>query len=271
MRDPGVAVRVERSCRGLHLAAQRRGVPSILALASLVAEKEAGGDRVAGVTLLVSAPSDVVWAAEAIGWLGAHGRRALVRSDTVLSRHLLDAVRRESAAVMLGLAHHELRLQRALLGEQAASSAALLLQAQHLCALGIPVWAHLGPLVPGLHDRDPHLLPLLRHVAAAGIHDAHLSLGRLSWLRLRALLSVLLAEDLVAVRHAFPGPRERSRSPVASADPRTTARLQGVVSVRAREYGLKIDACGCAAQCHLEARTASPYLPVVEELSLDAR
>ena len=95
---------------------------------------------------------------------------------------------------MLEMAHHKLDIQRALLGPEADAAPALLLQAQHLRRLGVGVAVQLGPLVAGLHDRPGQIDPLLRHIAAADIHDVHLSVGRLMPATAATLIAALGVE-----------------------------------------------------------------------------
>ncbi|MEZ4427900.1 MAG: hypothetical protein R3A51_09475, partial [Nannocystaceae bacterium] len=156
------------------------------ALASLLGEHEARGRAVTAVTLRVGRREDVDWALPSMRWLDARGRRVILRTRVVLPRSLLFAARDAGATVLLELAHHRLELQRALLGEEAAAAAALLLQAQHLQQLSVPTGVHLGPVFAGVHDRerDGHgglaVDSLFGHIAAADLHDLHISPGALT-------------------------------------------------------------------------------------------
>jgi hypothetical protein len=237
-----------------------------LTLAGLVAEAEADGEPVVTVTLRVQRRDDASWAVPALAWLATHGRRPVLRTSTVMPRGLVEAARDAGATVVLELAHHRPEIQRALLGEIASPAAALLLQAQHLRALGVPVAAQLGPLLAGLHDEPSRLEPLLHHVAAADVRNVHLTVGQLGTGRLRALRERLTAPELGGLLRAFaidPGDLDDLehariwRVPAAG-----HAALYHRARRMAQSHGLAVDVCGCPAQCHLDRATRPEPLPL---------
>src|SRR5690606_5707730 len=115
------------------------------------------------------------------------------------------------------------------------------------------------PLLPVVHDRDRDLLPLLRHIVAADVRDAHLSVGRLGPGRLAALEPLLQRGERTALLRAF-GLDPVADSPWTAGAGESTARLSPVAAAslyhtvrrHAESEGLRIDACGCPAQCHLD-------------------
>lgn len=262
------------SCAGLHLTLGSRPgspVPSAspeLALAGLLAEFEAEGERVMVVTLRLSRRDDATWAEPALRWLAAHGRRVILRGAQVLPRALVQLARSCGAAVALEMAHQKLEIQRALLGPEADAASALLLQAQYLRRIGVPVSIHLGPLLAGLHDRPGNFEPLLRHIAAADVHDLHLSVGRLTPARLHALAAALDAETMAAVSRRYgvdPAEGHREAAPTSTGWRLTAlareALLEGLRGVTA-SHAMRVDACGCAAHCHLDAGGRGEYTSV---------
>ncbi len=126
---------------------------------------------------------DALWIEQAVRWLSLRGRRVVVRTRVVMSRALVDALVRArdqaGAIVELELAHHKAAIQRALLGEHADPCAALLLQAQHLETLEIPVVGRLAPMLPGIHDQPNGFGSLLRNLSAADLHQVVVQAGRL--------------------------------------------------------------------------------------------
>ena len=257
---------------GLHILQARAGCDGIhvviggdraasddpgLALASLLGEREASGEQIPCVTLLLRHHGDTAWAGPAVDWLRAHGRRVVLRTAVVLPRQLVQRVRGGDVTVALELAHHRPSYQRALLGAEVDTASALLLHAQHLEAVGVPLVAHLGPLLPGVHDQDQGVDPLLHNVASADIHDVHLSIGRLTASRLVALSGVASPGVLLTLGRAFRLPPELLVSPPDSEtvawrlDPRVSQGLYVGLRRKALDLGLKVDACGCASSCHL--------------------
>lgn len=259
-------LQVLSSCTGLHVILGSRAsapVPSAspeLALAGVLGEFEARGEHVTVVTLRLVRREDATWAEPALRWLVAHGRRVILRSPATLARSLVLRAKDCGAAVVFEIGHQKLEIQRALFGADADAAPALLLQAQYLRRLGVPVSVHLGPLLAGLHDRPGQFEPLLRHIAAAGLRDLHLSIGRLTQARLEALTAVLDDETVAAlIRRYGVDPAERSREATrTSTGWRLTALahdalLEGLRGVVAGQ-SMRIDACGCTAHCHLDDR-----------------
>lgn len=259
-------LQVLSSCTGLHVILGSRAgapVPSAspeLALAGLLGEFEARGERVTVVTLRLSRREDASWAEPALRWLVAHGRRVILRSPAALARSLVLRAKDCEAAVVFEIAHQKVEVQRALLGAAADAAPALLLQAQYLRRLGVAVSVHLGPLLAGLHDRPGHFEPLLRHIAAADLSDLHFSPGRLTPSRIQALAEVLDVDTLTAVLRRYgvpPAARSRDAAPTSTGwrltAQATSALVEGLRGL-ASKYNMKLDACGCAAHCHRDPR-----------------
>ncbi|MEZ4384439.1 MAG: hypothetical protein R3A79_24130 [Nannocystaceae bacterium] len=256
-----------RACAGEHVVVGGEVVPEpALALAGLLGELESDGLQIPVVSLRVARRSDVEWVQPALRWLHAHGRRPLLRAAVSPPKALAEAAWECGATVILELGHHQPAIQRALLGPEVDASAGLLLEAQHLIKLGVGVAAHLGPLLPGLHDRRGHLEPLLRHVRAASIHDVHLAVGRLTPARLRALDAAVDEATALGIRRSFgvrAGDHGESWRGGARQLPRlAAAALREGVRALVREHGLHIDACGCSAQCHLDGGGRPDYTPI---------
>jgi hypothetical protein len=265
-------LQVLSSCTGLHVILGSRAgapVPSAspeLALAGLLGEFEARGERVTVVTLRLVRREDATWAGPAVRWLTAHGRRVILRSPAALARSLVLLAKDCEAAVVFEIAHQKLEVQRALLGAEAEAAPALLLQAQYLRRLGVAVSVHLGPLLGGLHDRPlgPDFEPLLRHIAAADLSDLHLSPGRLTPARIQALASVLDADTMTSVLRRYgvpPAARSRDAAPTSTGWRLTAQASAGLVEgLRglASRHGMRVDACGCTAHCHRDARRREP-------------
>ncbi|HWB77403.1 MAG TPA: hypothetical protein VG755_20695, partial [Nannocystaceae bacterium] len=173
-----------------------------LGLASLIAELEAAGDPVRTVELRQSDRAAAEAIADAIEWVAAHGRRAIVRAAVPLGRSAVAAARRHGATVILEIAHPDPAAQKVLLGDGAESSATLLLHAQHLRACEIEVAAQIGPLLPAIHD-DRTVATLVHHVVAADLVDAHLTMGRLTHARLLGLGAVLPWPQVATMARAF--------------------------------------------------------------------
>jgi hypothetical protein len=197
-----------------------------------------------------------------VAWLRAHGRRTVIRTAVTLPRHFVQKIRGGDVVVALELAHHRPTFQRALLGADVDTASALLLQAQHLEAVGVPVAAYLGPLLPGVHDQLEDFDALLHNVLAADVHHVHLSVGRLTAARLVALSGVVAPGSLISLGRAFGLPPSLL---VAPPDSETLAwRLDSTVAKglyaglrrRALDAGLTVDGCGCASLCHLQLGAA---------------
>jgi hypothetical protein len=237
-----------------------------LALASRLGEREAAGEQADTIVLRLHARDDAAWVGVAMPWLIERGRRVVLRTPAVLPRSLAAAARDRGVTVFLELASSDAEIQRALHGPGADPVPRLLLHAQHLRTLGVEPSAFIGPLLPILHDRPGRLEPLLRHIAAADLHDAGLSVGRLSPPRLRALQAALPWSQVAAIARAFGATVE-----AAPLLPPTGARLDRLTETallhtvrRAAEHvGLRIDHCGCPTHCHLARPKPHPYHPLL--------
>ncbi|HEY8378914.1 MAG TPA: hypothetical protein VIK91_20620 [Nannocystis sp.] len=259
-------LQVLSSCTGLHVILGSRAgapVPSAspeLALAGVLGEFEARGERVTTVTLRLARREDATWAEPALRWLTAHGRRVILRSPAVLARSLVLRAKDCEASVVFEIAHQKLEVQRALLGAEAEAASALLLQAQYLRRLGVPVSVWLGPLLAGLHDRPGHFEPLLRHLVAADLTELHLTTGRLTPARIQALAGALDADTMTAVLRRYgvpPAARSRDAAPTSTGwrlTAQASAALVEGLRGLAERHGMRIDACGCAAHCHRDTR-----------------
>jgi hypothetical protein len=253
-----------------------------LALVGLLGEIEASGERIPSVTLLLRHRADAAWVSAAVEWLRGHGRSVSLRTSVTLSRPLVQKIRGGEITVSLELAHHEPTLQRALLGPSADTTSALLLQAQHLRAIGIPVAAHLGPLLPGVHDDGNDFATLLHNVVAADVRDVYLSVGRLTGARLVGLSRAVKPGALISLGRAFGLPPGLLISPPETEN--VTWRLDPLVADglfvglrrKAADFGLEVEGCGCPSSCHLSVEPSSasgrrPYVPVTQpELFSDA-
>jgi hypothetical protein len=240
-----------------------------LVLAGALAEREAVGEPIRVVVLRLSSRDDAAWAAAAMEWLETHGRRVLVRTPVVLSEDLIEVARRWGSTILLELAHVRPAMQAALAGPGAEPVSALLFHAQHLRRAGLEVAAVLAPLLPVVHDRDRELVPLLRHIVAADLRDAHLSIGRLGPGRLAALEPLLAAGERTALLRAFdldplaesPWP-EGAGEGFARLSPVAGASLYHAVRRNAEAEGLRVDACGCPAQCHLDPELTPAFVAI---------
>ncbi len=263
------ALQAFRACSGPAVVLGRRqGDPALgrgeLALATVVAELDASGPAPRVVVLRLSDRDDAGWVADAVGWLAARGRRPLVRTAVPLPRGVVDAVRSCGATVLLEIAHPDLAVQRALLGPSAESAAALLFHAQHLRARGIEVAAVVGPLVPAVHD-ERVIAALLQHVRAADLVDVHVTIGRLGAARFAALSDALPWPTIAAMARAF------GIDPTAPALDDQGVRLPAPANLALRRaaerladhLGLRIDACGCAAQCQLDPEERPAFVSVL--------
>ena len=251
-----------------------------LSLAGALGEREAGpsGEPTRVVVLRLSTRDDAAWAAAAMEWLETHGRRVLVRTPVLLSEELIEVARRWGSTILLELAHVRPAMQAALAGPSAEPVSALLLHAQHLRRAGLEVAAVLAPLLPVIHDRDRDLVALLRHIVAADVRDAHLSVGRLGPGRLAALEPLLGRGERTALLRAFgldptadsPWPDGAGES-FARLSPVAAASLYHAVRRSAESEGLRVDACGCAAQCHLDPELTPAFVALqTSDLFADA-
>jgi hypothetical protein len=239
-----------------------------LGLASLLAELDAAGDPVRAVELRQSDRGAAEAVAVAIGWLAAHGRRPIVRAAAPLGRAGVAAARRHGATVILEIAHFDAAVQKVLLGDGAESSATLLLHAQHLRACEIEVAVQVGPLLPAIHD-DRTVAKLVHHIVAADLVDAHLTIGRLTTSRLHGLASVLPWPQVATMARSFGiDPSAEDAVPfdgvVLPAMPRLA--LLRAVERTAISSGLRLDHCGCPAQCHLDPESRPAFVPLTTDL-----
>ena len=275
---------LDRACDGEHLAIwglsgayDRDQLES--ALSEILAGRESRGMRVPIVSLFMRQREDAGWIERAISWLSVRGRRVVVRTRVVMARAvvsaLADAHRRGAGALVeLELAHHKGEVQRALLGDQADAAAALLLQAQHLETLGLPVVARLAPLMPGIHDQPGGFMPLVRNVQAADLRQVTLEVGQLHPQQLANLAScqrelgvagqLELARaygvDAMAMLTGASVPREEVVHRLKA------RRAEGFVHALeqiVRDVGLELPSdpnkCGCRSHCSLMSETSNVY------------
>ncbi|MCX4246921.1 hypothetical protein [Paraliomyxa miuraensis] len=265
-----------RACHGLAVVVGRGSARAPgddedvgLALGATLGEREARGEPARTVVLRLTNRDDAAWARPAVEWLAERGRRVLVRSGVVLGRELVQSVRRWGVTAVLELAHPRPAHQRALVGPTAEPAAALLLHAQHLRSLDIEVAVHMGPLMPVVHDQHLEIVGLARHIAAADIRDVHLAVGRLTPARGRALAEVLVHGQAGALLRAF-GIGPWTDDPWATL-PKNGARLSGLAAATLRhgvrrhveQAGLRVDHCGCPAQCHLDPELTPRFVPLL--------
>jgi hypothetical protein len=256
-----------RSCSGRAVvfageAREGAGVPE-LALASALAERESGGEEIRVVVLRIGG-RDQGWVPPTVAWLAAHGRRVILRTPVPLSRPSIAAARRDGVTVLLELAHAQPAVQGALLGAHAESTAGLLFHAQHLRACEVEVAAWIGPLMPAVAD-DRALEVLVRHIVAADLVDAHVVLGRLTPPRLEALSRVLPWPTVATMSRAFGiDPALPGKLPAAGVhlSPMADGALRHAVGRVAGSLGLRLDHCGCPAQCHLDPEQRTAFVPL---------
>jgi hypothetical protein len=285
MSSPQHAKPLQPACDGEHLAIWGLADHSQVevALSELLADREMRGSRVPVVSLLMRGREDGEWIERAITWLSLRGRRVIVRTRVVMPRSLvagLAEARRKGHAVVveLELAHHKPAIQRALLGAQADPVAALLLQAQHLETLEIPVVARLAPLMPGIHDQADQFTPLLRNLVGADVRRVVLEVGQLHIRQLRELVDVrggvqreLSVASLLELARAYGvdpmvvlGAADiDDGEPVRKLKPRRAQVLAHGLEQIAREHdngALSLPRCGCRSHCDLSAsRAANDY------------
>ncbi len=235
-----------------------------LALASRLGEREAAGEQADTVVLRLHSRDDAGWVGVAMPWLVERGRRVVLRTPAVLPRSLAAAARDRGGTVFLEIASSDADVQRALHGRGADPVPSLLLHAQHLRALGVEPSAFIGPLLPMLHDRPTNIEPLLRHVAAADLRDARLSVGSLSPTRVRALQEVLPWAQVAAIARAYGATMETLLPPHGTRLDRLTEQTlyHGVRRI-AEDVGIRIDHCGCPAHCHLARAKPFPFRPLL--------
>jgi hypothetical protein len=258
-------------------------------LAELLAERELRGSRVPVLTLLLRGREDARWIERAVPWLRLRGRRVIVRTRVVIPRSLVSVLAEAhrvgpgTAIVELEVAHIKPAVHRALLPtttpsgtgpgasagetEPADMLAALLLQAQHLETLGIPVVARLAPLLPGIHDQANGFTPLLRNLVGADVRDLVLEAGHLHPAQLRGLVAAqreigvagllelarAYTVDPMIVLGGIPVPAD---APVYKLKPRRAQVFTHGLEQVAREHdggALRLPSCGCRAHCALAA------------------
>lgn len=277
MSSPRHAKTLERACDGEHLAiwGLSEHLQVEVTLAELLADREMRGSRVPVVSLFMRGREDAEWIERAIAWLSLRGRRVIVRTRVVMPRSLVSALadaRREgqSVVVELELAHHKPAIQRALLGEQADPVAALLLQAQHLETLEIPVVARLAPLMPGIHDQADQFTPLLRNLVGADVRRVVLDVGQLHNKQLRQVVAAqreLSVASLLELARAYAVDPMVVLGAVNIEDDEPTRKLKprraqvfghGLEQI-AREHdggALRLPSCGCRSHCELSRERA---------------
>ena len=240
-----------------------------LALAATLGEREAEGEAVRVVVLRLVRRDDSTWARVALEWLAERGRRVVLRTAVVMSKSLQDAARRWGCTIMLEVAHRRPELQAALLGPGADATASLLLHAQHLRRIGLEVAVVIAPILPVVHEDRDDIVALMKHIVAADIRDAHLTVGRLTRARWEALQRVLPRRLAVSLLRAF-GLDATAPDPLAGVPragvrlvPLAMAALYQTVRLEARSEGLRIDHCGCPAQCHLDPQLVPDYVPLL--------
>jgi hypothetical protein len=248
-------------------------------LAELLAERESRGSRVPVLSLLMRSREDAEWIERAITWLSLRGRRVIVRTRVVMPKEVVAslALARESGpgvVVELELAHHKPVIQRALLGDHADTAAALLLQAQHLETLEIPVVARLAPLMPGIHDQANGFMPLVRNVEAADVRRVMLCAGHLHAQQLHNLagcqrelsvaglleLARAYAVDAMVMLGGASLPPTGADAPVHKLKPRRAQVFVHALERIVVDAGLELPSCGCHSHCELgPARATNSY------------
>ena len=118
-------------------------------------------------------------------------------------------------------------------------------------------------------EGETETLALMKHVVAADIRDAHVTVGRLTPVRYGALKEVLPNRQRLALLRAF-DLDAASENPLAEV-PASGRRLPSLpmaalyhsVRMEAESVGLRIDHCGCPAQCHLDPQLVPDYVPLL--------
>lgn len=267
---------LERACDGEHVAVWGLAGQEQLevVLSELLAERESRGSRVPVVSLLMRTRDDAEWIERAIAWLSVRGRRVIVRTRVVMAKPVVAALvqalsRGTGVVVELELAHHKPVIQRALLGQHADTAAALLLSAQHLETLGIPVVARLAPLMPGIHDQPNGFMPLLRNVEAAELRRVMLSVGHLHPQQLEHLVGcqreigiagllelarAYAVDPMVVLGVASPaggGASVPADAPTAKLKPRRAHVFEHALERIVSDAGLELPGCGCHSHCEI--------------------
>jgi hypothetical protein len=231
------------------------------ALAALLREREADGHQDEAVVLELGGGEpggDLHWVAEAISWLSRYGRRAIVRTDRILPRSVVEAARDAGASVVLRLASLDPAVQSALLGPAADSASRLLLGAQHLRAQGVPVAVLIAPLLPVLH-RDTELEALARSIAAADLEHVSFAIGGWSPERHRALTACLPSGDPSGIARAFRVYEPEDTVGRVRLGAREATLLHRHAVRVAEDIGLLVGGCGCDAHCALATAPKAPF------------
>jgi hypothetical protein len=280
MSSPQHAKTVERACDGEHVAIwglaehfERAQLDTVLS--ELLAERESRGSRVPVVSLLMRSREDASWVAHAVTWLSLRGRRVVVRTRVVMPKRVVTAMAEAlplgaGVVVELEVAHHKPEVQRALLGDQADPAVALLLQAQHLETLEIPVVARLGPVMPGIHDQPGGFMPMVRNVEAADVRRVVVVVGQLHTQQIRNLVDCqreLTVAGLLELGRAYavdamillgsvpaPAPGSDHGGAVHKLKPRRAQVFAHSLERIVGELGLELPACGCRSHCDLVSR-----------------
>ena len=156
-------------------------------------------------------------------------------------------------------------------GDEPDPAAALLLQAQHLETLELPVVARLAPLLPGVHDQPSGFTPLLRNLVAADVRHVVVEPGHLHSRQLRKLIAVqreLSVQSLIELARAYSvdpmvvlgGAKLESDDVVYKLKPRRAQVFAHGLEHLAREHdrgALKLPSCGCRSHCELMPGRAS--------------
>jgi hypothetical protein len=274
-----------RACDGQHLAIWGLAGQEQLdvVLSELLAERESRGSRVPVVSLLMRAREDAEWIEHALTWLSVRGRRVIVRTRVVMPKELVMSLARArqtgpGVVVELELAHHKAVIQKALLGDHADTAASLLLQAQHLETLEIPVVARLAPLMPGIHDQPNGFMPLVRNVEAADVRRVMLAAGHahpqqldnlascqreLSVAGLLELARAYAVDPMLLLGGGRSQPADTSEAPVHKLKPRRAQVFVHALERIVADAGLELPGCGCHSHCELHrgagARATNSY------------
>ncbi|WP_106087500.1 hypothetical protein [Enhygromyxa salina] len=216
---------------------------------------------------------DASWVAHAIAWLGVRGRRVVVRTRVVMPKRVVAALTEAQelnagVIVELEVAHHKPEVQRALLGDQADPAVALLLQAQHIETLEIPVVARIGPVMPGIHDQPNGFMPLVRNVEAADVRRVVVVVGQLHAQQIHNLVSCqreltiagllelgrAYAVDAMILLGSVPAPADGAVYKLRARRAQVFAHaLERIVT----DLGLELPGCGCRSHCELVARPST--------------
>jgi hypothetical protein len=115
-----------------------------------------------------------------------------------------------------------------------------------------------------VHD-DRVLAAMVSHLLAADVLDVRVTVGRLSAARVAALADALPWATFATAMRAY------GLDPAASAVEDDGVRLPSTLAIALRraaerfaeQVGLRIDACGCPAQCQLDAEQRPAFVSVL--------